>query len=152
MGYTIQAFIAKYAVFQTASLHSSTMLVKLPQEYTMLLLPDALRKRDEIPVLPFSDGGILRIPEGLEQLGCTRSEHGRVAYVEAAFWGGEGDQASLLWEHSVVIRELRVAQDAIHQALRMLGVVKTSTYDEFDALRLGTYRSTEKWMTETGTA
>ena len=68
------------------------------------------------------------------------------------FWGGEGDQASLLWEHGSAIRELLVAQDAINQALRMLGIVKASAYDEFDALRLGTYRSTERWGSEAGTA
>jgi hypothetical protein len=147
MAYTIQAIIAQDTVFQMVSVRM-TPLIKLPYGYAMLPLTDTLCQRYAIPFLPFTDECILRIPEGLEQLGNMLSEHGRVAYVEAEFFGGDGTQASLLWEHGEVMGELQVAQDAINHALHLLGVVKAPDCDEFETLRLGMHRATEDWIAD----
>jgi hypothetical protein len=88
------------------------------------------------------------------------SQHGPVAYLETDYFGGEGDQASIVWAAGqVVLGPLHTSrrwlneelvgpppgQRAINQALRRLGVERGAAYDEFEALELGRLRSTDDW-------
>ena len=87
---------------------------------------------------------------------CSAS--GPVAYVEAEFFGGPGEQAAQVWDGGeAVLGPLRLGEDEpfpqdgspISQALRRLGVAKDNHYDEFDAVGLGRHRDTEDWRPTT---
>jgi hypothetical protein len=63
--------------------------------------------------------------------------------VEAAFTGGYGGHATMLWEHG---EQLLPPGDSINTVLKQLGVVCAQGLDEFDTLGLGRYRSTKQWF------
>jgi hypothetical protein len=78
-----------------------------------------------------------------------------VAYVEADYSGGVGEQSVEVWDSGkVVLDHLHLAAKApvpaagtpIAQALRRLGVAKGDYHDEFDAVGLGRHRDTDDWL------
>jgi hypothetical protein len=79
------------------------------------------------------------------------SQHGKVAYIETEYFGGEGDQGAILWDHSRVIFEpQRDSADTdeeplfpINTVLNLLGVTVSSENDEFDEIGLGNVRKNE---------
>ena len=66
---------------------------------------------------------------------CLRSAP--VAYVEAEFFGGSGDQSAVVFEQGSVVLEAVQAEDAINRAMRVLEVEIGSHHDEFAALGPG---------------
>jgi hypothetical protein len=79
----------------------------------------------------------------LEELSAT----GRVAYLETEYFGGVGAQAAAVWERGKVILGPRQGDvGPINDALRMLGIIRTQTQDEFDVAGLGRHRQTEDWL------
>jgi hypothetical protein len=89
---------------------------------------------------------------------ATCSANGPVAYVEAEYFDGTGEQSAVLWDTGqVVLGRLHLAERAsipavgtpISQALRRLGVTKGDHQDEFDAVGLGRHRNTEDWLAST---
>jgi hypothetical protein len=78
----------------------------------------------------------------LEQLSVT----GRVAYIETEYFGGVGAQAAAVWDGGKIIFGPRQADiGPINDALRVLGITRTQTQDEFDVAGLGRHRQTEDW-------
>jgi hypothetical protein len=79
----------------------------------------------------------------LEELSAT----GRVAYIETEYFGGVGAQAAAVWEGGKMILGPRQADiGPINDALKLLGVTRTQTQDEFDVAGLGRHRETESWL------
>jgi hypothetical protein len=79
----------------------------------------------------------------LQELSAT----GRVAYIETEYFGGEGAQVAAVWEGGTIIFGPRQADiGPINDALRLLGIVRTQTHDEFDVAGLGRHRHTEDWL------
>lgn len=76
------------------------------------------------------------------------SLRGPVAYVEAVFWAGSGDQASLVYQDGeLVLASVATGRD-INAALAALGVSGDSLRDEFEVAGLGENRSTHRWAKE----
>jgi hypothetical protein len=76
----------------------------------------------------------------LEQLSAT----GRVAYIETEYFGGVGAQAATVWEDGKIILGPKQADiGPINDALRLLGITRTETQDEFEVAGLGRHRQTE---------
>jgi hypothetical protein len=79
----------------------------------------------------------------LEELSATA----RVAYLETEYFGGGGGQAAAVWESGKIILAPRQANiGPINDALRLLGITRTQTQDEFDVAGLGRHRRTEDWL------
>ena len=74
-----------------------------------------------------------------------------LAYVEAEYFGGDGDQGAVAWKDGIEVLPPTKAQDAINQALRLLGVRPAGDKDEFDTVWLGRHRTMGGWVDE-GTA
>ena len=74
-----------------------------------------------------------------------------IAYVEAEYFGGAGDQCAVAWRDDIEVLPPTKGKDAINQALRLFGVRATSGKDEFDTVWLGRHRTMEGWVDE-GTA
>ncbi len=89
------------------------------------------------------------LTDEIEGLGLELSKRGRVAYVEADYFGGTGDQGCVVWEGGrELLRETR-ADKAINHALRLLGVrTAEGAVDEFDTVGMGRHRRVESWLGE----
>lgn len=92
------------------------------------------------------------VPEPLARLLAEASADGAIAFVEASFFGGDGDQVAWVWARGqrvfgpVWMDDAPGAGSPISQALRELGVVRDPGADEFDTVRLGWHRETDDWL------
>ncbi len=148
MAYVIQAVIAKAGGFGDA-LPAHLRSVALPGGMEMIPLGEDARAYYEIPYCPLTDeddAGTPAAPPPLLRLCETLSRSGTIAYIEAEFFGGLGQQAHLIFAQGRQCASPLVAQDAINQALRALGAGKGSAIDEFAALGLGRHRNTDAWL------
>jgi hypothetical protein len=76
-----------------------------------------------------------------------------VAYVETEYFGGDGVQAAAVWEGGAIAFGPRQADAGpINEALRLLGVERTTAQDEFDTVGLGRHRRNEGWIEEAAAA
>jgi hypothetical protein len=99
--------------------------------------------------------GFWRLPGGFGAVLASWSEQGPVAYVEAEYFGGVGEQSAVVWDRaSIVLGPLTwpegqprpAAGSPISQALRLLGVVAAPGGDEFDAAGMIRHRDTARWV------
>ena len=86
---------------------------------------------------------------------------GPVAYVEADYFGGVGEQRAAVWDagrlslgplYKGVDEAFPAEGSPISQALRYLGVQRGEHYDEFDAVGLLRHRRTEAWIEDAAAA
>jgi hypothetical protein len=145
MAYTLQALIADEAVI-SAAVPTGAVLVRLPQGKAMIPLCNKMREAHDIPFLPLTDEGTAEVPDGITAIAEAIVKSGRVVYVEAEFFGGDGIQACVTWDSSLQASRPLVDGGAINTALRFLGVEVGGHHDEFDALGLGRHRGTEAWV------
>lgn len=91
-----------------------------------------------------------KLSGALEALIIDVSRYGRVAYIEADYFGGTGTQTAAVWQESQVIMEPEHADGIgpINRALNVLGVMAAPGQDEFDAVKLGRHRRTSAWIDE----
>ncbi|MCI3277408.1 hypothetical protein [Streptomyces cylindrosporus] len=99
--------------------------------------------------------GFQGLPGGFEKILAAWSAGGPVAYVEAEYFGGVGEQRAVVWNGgSIVLGPLHVGEgqsfppagSPISQALRQLGVVASAGEDEFSAVGLDRHRHAEAWI------
>ncbi len=145
MSYTLQAFIADEPVIR-AAVPADANTVRLPQCKAMIPLSARMREAHGLPFLPLTDEGASALPDGITAIGAAIARGGKVAYVEAEFFGGDGTQACVTWDSARQVSQPLVDDRAINIALRFLGVMVGDHHDEFDALGLGRYRGTDEWL------
>lgn len=146
MGYRLQAIVGKQ---QTLARHESEFhharVVPLTQDIALIPLTDDLF--DEI-----ADGEEVeyfwKLSPGVMEWARRMSAIGPVAYVEAEFFGGIGDQSAVGWSGGSLVFGPLHAPDAKKEALRFLGVRAAGGHDEFDTVGLGRHRNTADWFPE----
>jgi hypothetical protein len=114
-------------------------------------LVDAVAGDCGIPSLPLTDDQLDALP-AIAKLGEKLSGSGKVAYVEAEFFGGVGTQANCLFAIGRLVSGPTVHEHAINEALRFVGVEVCGATDEFDTVGLGRCRSTEQWLVTPNTS
>ncbi|MFC8142552.1 hypothetical protein ACFUKV_12460 [Streptomyces paradoxus] len=155
MSYDLQAVIAAEETLRAATRDlSAARLAAIGQELSLMPMTDALFET-------VTDGsgasalGFQRLPGGFEKTLADWSAGGPVAYVEAEYFCGVGEQRAAVWDGgTIAIAPLHVdegepfapAGSPISQALRRLGVVTSGGEDEFSAVRLGRHRHSEGWI------
>jgi len=87
------------------------------------------------------------LPPQLASVLQALSEHSTVAYVEADFFGGVGEQRCVVWQKTALMLGPLEARDAINRALRLLGVKRQWLHDEFDMVGLNRHHHNEDWIT-----
>lgn len=98
-----------------------------------------------------------RLPGSFAETIRAVSTRGRIAYVEAQFWAGEGVQASIVWDGGEIVFGPIIEEDgappqplreaAINRALRALGVRRAPcAVDEFSTVGLDRHRYTSNWV------
>ncbi|MFE2263172.1 hypothetical protein [Streptomyces griseosporeus] len=99
--------------------------------------------------------GFWGLPGGFETTLAAWSAGGPVAYVEAEYFGGVGEQGAAVWNGGrIVLGPVRVGEgepfpaggSPVSQALRWLGVVASAGEDEFAAVGLDKHRHSEAWI------
>lgn len=127
--------------------------VVAPLRQRLGLVPVTGEIFDELTgALPQSEAFTLMSPAFARRLEDW-SRGGRLAYVEADFWGGDGGQAAALWEDGrqswgpeyAWIRGGPRADWPINAALARLGAVRTGPLDLFDTIGFGQERDMEGW-------
>jgi hypothetical protein len=145
MAFSLQAVLAQINALPN-SLPMMFQRIRLQERIEMLPLHERSRTFHDIPYNPLIDMGDDKLPQGLLSLCEQLSGHCSLAYVEAEFFGGTGTQASAFFSKGKIIGQVVVSQDAINDALRNLGVVRSVEHDEFHLVGLGRHRHTNKWM------
>ena len=146
MSYVIQAIVAKAGVMRAQVAHVRT--VRIGQDLEMAPLTSDLREQLGIPFCPLTDDDaeVPSLPESIGALCNSLSENGSLAYIEAEIFGGVGMQASAVFRDGLLAASPVVSDRAINQALRALGVRAGEHMDEFAAVDLGRFRSTDEWV------
>lgn len=146
MAYTVQAILIPNTARPRAIEQNLACVDLFVKDLCIVPLPYKRIESLGIPFLPLTDNGDSTIGRRLEELCCTLSKGVKVAYVEAEFFGGVGTQACVLYENCVQISDPVLADDAINQALRWLGVQRNQDNDEFLVAGFGMHRNTEDWL------
>ncbi len=155
MAYSLSAIIARSSVLQQQA--QIVPIVKVGQDLVMVPVTSE--------VLNLINNGVEKpsrlLPQHFEYYFSSMaewmmriSEKGPIAYVEAEFHGGTGDQAVVVWRNQKILMSVR-AIGAINKALGLLGVKakvprladSSDVYagDEFETVGLNRHRSTEEW-------
>ncbi|MFD3505212.1 hypothetical protein [Streptomyces sp. NPDC058678] len=155
MGYDLQAVIAGREMLRSFSRDlPAARLASLGQGLSLMPVTDALFDS----VADAGDAGALgfwRLPGRFEKTLADWSAAGPVAYVEAEYFGGVGEQQAAVWDGGTIVlgpvqvqegRPFPLAGSAISQALRRLGVVASAGEDEFSAVGLDRHRHSEGWI------
>ena len=150
MAYTLEAILTHPKTLQPApSWLWGANIVSLRQGISLIPVEDEWRD-DYFPAskeIPYPESDFRSLTASLEYELRNHSYQGLIAYVEAEFFGGIGDQRAIAWENGNVVYGPVSVEDIgpISQALRLLGVQKQGFHDEFDAVGLQAYRYTEEW-------
>ena len=148
MAYVLEAFIGRPPVLARLVGESREVaIVDLGQSLSLLPFTDGARRvllstaADlASPNPPFSC-----LSRAAALSAQQRSGADGLAYVEAEFFGGRGEQSAIVWRGGYLELGPVTAVDAINRALRALGVQSGEAQDEFDTLGLGRHRATERW-------
>ncbi|MDO0930148.1 hypothetical protein QQY24_34385 [Streptomyces sp. TG1A-8] len=155
MGYELQAVIASDEVLRIASREvPGAQVVPLGQGLSLMPMTDEVFDA----VTDGSDGrdlGFWRLPGGFDTLLAQWSAAGPIAYVEAEYFGGVGEQRAAVWADGALAlgpldeptkKRFSRAVSPISQALRRLGARRSLGEDEYEAVGLGRHRSNEDWI------
>lgn len=145
MAYTLQAIVGKEGtLFSDPTRH--LQVVPLDGGVEMIPIGRDVLKAWEMPFCPLTDEGCAEVPSSVVLL-CERMSQGTtIAYVEAEIFGGAGTQAHVIFSNGAQAGKPLVANDAINQALRHLGVNTSDSRDEFEVVGLGKQRGTDEWL------
>ncbi|MGZ9932390.1 hypothetical protein ACXNSR_21245 [Streptomyces sp. NC-S4] len=155
MTYVLQAVIAGDGLLRDALRDlPAARLASLGQGLSLApmtgALFDALADGSDVDHL-----GFWRLPGGFDRLLAAWSAAGPLAYVEAEYFGGVGEQHAAVWDGGALVlgplhveegRPTPPAGSPISQALRRLGVLTTGAEDEFSAAGLGRHRHNAGWI------
>jgi hypothetical protein len=163
MAYVLNGFIGQEQQLKSATSRLERWrVVQVEQGLGLIPMIDCL-EQEEVEASKLEDALQISthfryLSSELEALGRYLSNYTPVAYVEAEYFGGTGDQRALVWERGLVIfgplvdddddeRTVKSPRDRwpINQALRILGVQVGDALDEFDAVGLGRHRHPQEW-------
>jgi hypothetical protein len=160
MAYHLEALLGKGTLATVPLEYSTARLLLLRHGLQFIPLTRAfyaeLSARRPVGQTPhFETVGEVRVASDLADLARQLSEKEKepVAYVEAHFLGGAGNQSAVVWQEGQVLLAISAGgMGAIDQALRCLGIRASNpeSFDEFDMVGLGRWRSTEAWLQEEG--
>lgn len=145
MGYTLQAIIARSPLLSAVKF-PHTLAVPLEQGLELVPLVSAACEALGLEFLTLTDGGESELPPSFSSRCCEIAAHGKAAYIEAEYHGGDGIQACVMFHGAQQVGPVVVAGDAINQALRFLGVSRNPGKDEFSSVGFGTQRHTDDWL------
>jgi hypothetical protein len=109
---------------------------QLPQGFALVPADEWL-----VSQFPQLEGGT----EGFSKMFCNNNP---VAAVHTDYFGGVGEQSADFYDGKIVHSFDSYSPRPINTALSKLGVTRSGTEDEFDAIHLGKYRNTSEVLGE----
>lgn len=154
MTYTLHALIAREEVLRIIAEQNALMvIIPLGQNKGMIPITSTLQKSlNEEQSTFHEEHPFHRLFSTLQKNAFNASSIGRIAYVEAEYFGGAGYQSAILWDNRKAIlgpflaQNLPLREMPINRVLREMGVIGDDQVDEFDTLALGRHRETDKWL------
>lgn len=147
MGYTLKAYFGrKENLTPVLEKYTKSKLVELNSDISMI--PMTAELFDEINQMETSSE-IMRfefLTKNVENQTLETIGSKELAYVESAFFGGEGGHIGLIWRNGERAFISDFDKRSMNEILKRLGVRKISSKDEFDSVGLGQYRHTEDWI------
>jgi hypothetical protein len=156
----INASDSRFLEIRTAPLDNGLALIPVTNELLLELAGDAeMSLNEKLPDFPESIKPRRLTPQ-LVSLLQELSVFSPIAYIEAGYESGTGDQIALLWQaHKIILgplctswgrfgkpgNKVRIEEMAINTVLRRMGLRTVSGKDEFDTIGLGRRRTTEAW-------
>jgi len=119
--------------------------VVAPLAFGFALIPITDELLDEVGASGDSGRFYKFTPAVAEWLGAI-SASAPAAYVEAEYFGGIGGQGAVVCSHGAQILAPIHEADAINIALRLLGISRGTSHDEFEAVGLPRHRGTSGWL------
>ena len=123
MAFTLEALLARPPAARALAAELGSVAVPLTEQVALVPLPGQLTAEAEHRAAEVSRAGV-------------------VAYVEAEYFGGVGEQRAVVWRDGAGTEPA-----TINDALQILGVRRTADRDEFDSIGLGRHRTTRDWST-----
>jgi hypothetical protein len=146
--HVIQAFAGRLSAMRSAAEQLGAGYVELPSGLALVPATDALLERPSTiaaTVAPFS----MLTRDALERWREVVSGDA-FGYLETNYWGGVGTQSAAAWRGLETLVEPAMRENAVNDALRALGVVRTFDRDEWDTVGLARFRSTEALIAAAG--
>ncbi|MGW0862367.1 hypothetical protein [Streptomyces sp. NPDC002611] len=154
LSYDLKAVIARRRLLAAmTSALPSARLVDLRHGLALLPVYGAMSDAVADPAQP-PRTDFWSLPRGFDGVLAEWSHQGPVAYVEAEYFGGAGEENAAVWhDGQLVLGPLHLVEGELPstdgtpvcRALRELGVRAAEGEDEFTAVGLGKHRSTEGW-------
>ncbi len=150
MGYTLFAILAQPPLLEADPLWIADSRV-IALEQGIRMIPVTATLYDGLVQQHLKDptedwAGFVFSPAPLVTALSELSHRGTVAYVEADFFGGTGDQRCVVWRGGDIKLGLLDTKGAVNKALSRLGVKRQPFWDEFEAAGLNRHRSNEEWL------
>jgi hypothetical protein len=144
MAYVLQAIISTQSVLEAHAADFGAAVVA-PLSSGLALIPITSKLLEEIGASG-SCGQFYQLTPAVSDWLRVISSSAPVAYVEAEYFGGVGEQSSVVWAHSEQVLTPTHEAKAINIALRLLGVSRGTAHDEFEAVGLPRHRRTNDWL------
>ncbi len=148
MPYVLRAVLAPAGVLERPlPWLAGSRVVALPQGLAMVPLTQALREAHGPADRPwlYEKHAETWLPAALAPVLAELSRGGAVAYVEAEYHGGDGEQRCIVWSDGAA-QAPEEHSSAVNAALARLGVEAADGMDAFDTVGLGRHRSVEDWL------
>ncbi|MEV4611661.1 hypothetical protein AB0K43_03530 [Kitasatospora sp. NPDC049258] len=133
-------------------------VVRLEQGLALIPMTERLHTALHQPA-GAGQAGFSYFPGGLGRRLEAWSQSAPIAYLEAAYFGGEGSQSAAVWiDGRIALGPLQLGEDGpnpaegtpISRALRRLGAQGGPGLDEFETVGLGRRRHMEDWIAAGG--
>ena len=150
MAYVLQAVIAGAELLRvSARTVSDAHVASLGQGLSLLPMTDEVfdAVTDGSGASPL---GFWRLPGGFDRTLAEWSAGGPIAYVEAEYFGGAGEQRAAVWADGTLawgpLDDRATGLSPISQALRRLGATSGPGQDEFTSVGLDRHRDNAGWV------
>ena len=147
MGYTLRAFIGRIIDLQViVGTYNSAKIVNTGQDISIIPMTEELF--DEINNFKSSKdiNSFMFLTDNIEREIFKIIGTNCIGYVEADYFGGQGEQVGILWKGNQRHKVFNKTQSAINCILRHFGVISAIGKDEFDTINLGRHRETNDWL------
>ena len=157
MAYSLRALLGHLDTLEAVSQQNQfAVVIPLEQDIGMIPITEALHESLEgrDPVSIWQPLMLAGLSQSILNYALAASSGGRIAYVEAEYFSGEGYQAAVVWQDEKEIMgpflayKLPIRDKPINRVLRLLGVQINDAMDEFDTLGLGACRRTDDWISQ----
>ena len=150
MSYSLRAIVGDYQALTEVDLPSSAKVVRLQENLGLIPLTDELygQLADLYPSAEKDDSlkELTDLTPAIVEWMRSLSKNRMLAYLEAEYYDGAGEQGAAVWNDSNLLPHPRPGC-SVNLALQALGVAAKPPDDEFDTVGLGRHRRPERWLT-----